>query len=145
MSSVEARPPAPPASTGRYAGPERRRFGTPPTTGELLPGERVLKMVPSALDAATLQSDRSGVVDQVQEAVCAALCGDAPLFELIRHRIVVRCVRHPLLGAAAAGEIDRLLAVDIVQRHVLACDKRRRLQRELAALADALRLPPPAA
>lgn len=145
MSTLASRLPTPPASTPRYTGPERRRFGTAPRPDEPLPGEGVLQQVPTVLEAAALQSDRSGVVDEVQEAVCAALCGDAPLFELIRHRVVVRCVRHPLLGGAAAAEIDRLLAVDIVQRHVLACDKRRRLQRELAALADALRLPPPAA
>ena len=145
MSILEARLPAPPAPHARYTGPERRRFGTVPRPDEPLPGEGALQQVPTVLEAAALQSDRSGVVDEVQEAVCAALCGDAPLFELIRHRVMLRCVRHPLLGAAAAAEIDRLLAVDIVQRHVLACDKRRRLQRELAALADALRLPPTAA
>lgn len=133
MITVQALAPA-----GRYTGPERRRFGAtrsaPPT-----PDDRVLHAVPSALEAASLHGDRSRVLDEVQEAVCAALCGDAPLFDLIRHRVVLRCGRHPLLGDAAAGEIDRLLAVDIVQRHFLACDKRRRLQRDLAALAEALR------
>lgn len=137
MMPVEALSSAVPATPARYTGPERRRFGAarsdPP-----MPGDRALQAAPSALAAASLHGDRSRVLDEVQEAVCAALCGDGPLFDLIRHRVVLRCVRHPLLGDAAAAEIERLLAIDIVQRHFLACDKRRRLQRDLAALAEML-------
>ena len=138
MMPVEALSSAVPATPARYTGPERRPFGAarsdPP-----MPGDTALHAVPSALAAASLHGDRSRVLDEVQEAVCAALCGDAPLFDLIRHRVVLHCGLHPLLSDAAAGEIERLLAVDIVQRHFLAFVQRRRLQRDLAALAETLR------
>ncbi|RTL41591.1 MAG: hypothetical protein EKK53_13475 [Burkholderiales bacterium] len=142
MSPIPSSLPGRPALASPYTGPERRRFGAAARRDDLLPGERALLAAPPAVEAASLQSERSRVVDEVQEAVCAALCGDAPLFDLLRERVGLRCVRHPLLGEAAAAEIDRLLAVDIVQRHFLACDKRRRLQRELTALAGRLRAAP---
>lgn len=145
MSSIETALPAVPATPAGYAGPERRRFSARPQGDDLGADERLLRAVPGALDAASFHANRNRVLDEVQEAVCAALGGDAALFDLLRQRVVIRCARRPLLGDAAASEIDRLLAVDIVERHFLACDKRRRLQRDLAMLAQLLRAACPAA
>lgn len=145
MSSIETALPAVPTTPARYAGPERRRFVARAHSHHPVADEPVLRAVPAALDAASFHADRNRVVDEVQEAVCAALGGDAALFDLLRQRVVLRCARRPLLGHAAALEIDRLLAVDIVERHFLACDKRRRLQRDLAMLAQVLRAACPAA
>lgn len=139
MSSIESTLPAVPAAAARYAGPERRRFGARLRGADMRPEARVLQAAPAAADAASFHTDRHRVVDEVQEAVCAALGGDAALFDLLRLRVELLCARRQLLGDAAAVEIDRLLAVDIVERHFLACDKRRRLQRDLLSLARTLR------
>jgi hypothetical protein len=108
--------------------------GDTPSAGARMPlAER------AAMDATSTMDERSGLLDEVQDVVGAALCGDSPLFDLLRQRLTLRCVGRPWRGATAANEILRLQAIDIVQRHLLACDKRRRLQRELVALADTLR------
>lgn len=137
MTTVEVSMPAVRATPAPYAGPERRRFAEP--IDDVPSGKQMPPGWVSATEAAPLQCDRSHMLDDVQEAVSAVLCADAPLFDLIRHRVFLRCVGRPWLGAAAAAEVERLLAIDIVQRHVLACDKRRRLQRDLVALAETLR------
>lgn len=123
-----------------YNGPERRRFSTPAGPGTRLPVEPVFLVMPLSQEDAPWRGEPSQVLDEVQEAVCAAMSGEAPLFDLIKRRVLQQCARRPEIGAAAAVEVERLLSVDIVQRHFHACHKRRRLQRDLAALATELRL-----
>lgn len=140
MSTTLIARPAPDTTAGApYTGPERRRFGAALRRGELLPLESIYVVMPTAAQDLSLQEQRSRVVDEIQEAVCAAMSGEFPLFDLIRRRLLLHCDGFPAIRASAAVELERLLAVDIVQRHFHACDKRRRLLRELGALADALR------
>lgn len=140
MSTMLAPRPIPDTPAGApYTGPERRRNAAGLQRGELLPLESVYLVMPEAAQDLTLQGQRSRVVDEIQEAVCAAMSGESPLFDLIRRRVLMHCAMSPGVSAAAADELDRLLAVDIVQRHFHACDKRRRLLRELMAVAGSLR------
>lgn len=138
MSMLHARLPADFSAPVRYDGPERRRFADP-VRDVAVPGEPSTRFRPAPTEDTGPHDDRCQVVDEVQEAVCAAMSGEAPLFDLIKRRVLIHCARRPEVGVAAAAELERLLAVDIVQRHFHACHKRRRLQRELADLAVSLR------
>ena len=121
-----------------YAGQERRRSAAAPSADRVAVYVAAQALPAAEVPAAPTAQHR--VIDEVQEAVCAAMAGEPGLFDLLKRRVLMHCARHPQAGGTAAAEIQRLLAVDIVERHFLACDKRRRLQRELQALAEALRV-----
>lgn len=138
MSLFQALPPAGLSATPRYSGPERRRLSAP-VRSAVAAIEPVLPVMPAPPADPRALDDRCRALDEVQEAVCAAISGEAPLFDLVKRRVLMLCARRPEVRAAAAAELERLLAVDILQRHFHACHKRRRLQRELAELAAGLR------
>ncbi|MBL8275876.1 MAG: hypothetical protein JNL93_04195 [Pelomonas sp.] len=137
MSVLEAFMPLAAGAATRYAGPERRRYAG----GEPLDSGGQSDDASRAQQALSPAVERSLVVDEVQEAVCAAMSGETPLFELMKRRLLLHCARRPEVGPPAAAEVLRLLSIDIVQRHFHACDKRRRLQRQLADLASGLQSP----
>lgn len=137
MSVLEAYMPVAAGAATRYAGPERRRHTGCEPVGPGWIAEDSARQLQTLSPAV----ERSLVVDEVQEAVCAAMSGESPLFELMKRRLLLHCARRPEVGPAAAAEVLRLLAIDIVQRHFHACDKRRRLQRQLVDLASSLRAP----
>ncbi|RTL41587.1 MAG: hypothetical protein EKK53_13455 [Burkholderiales bacterium] len=78
-------------------------------------------------------------MDAVRDAVCAAMVADRPLCQLRLQQALSFCAARPHAAWAARQEIVRLLGVDIVARHLSACDKRRRLQRALEDAASRLR------
>ncbi|HEV6965549.1 hypothetical protein, partial [Roseateles sp.] len=60
------------------------------------------------------EAERGRAIDAVQECICAALAGDRDLCELRLKRVIALCAGRPA-AEAAAGEVDRVLALDIAE------------------------------
>lgn len=84
-------------------------------------------------------TDRQRVLDAVRDALSAAMTGDQALCRLRLLQILSFCAERPHAAWAAGREIGRQLGIDIVSRHLHACEKRRQLRRELEGLAGQLR------
>lgn len=84
-------------------------------------------------------AERQQVLNAVHDALSAAMTADAALCRLRLQQALDLCTDRPHVSWAAHREIKRLLALDIVERHLSACEKRRCLQREMEALAARLR------
>lgn len=84
--------------------------------------------------------ERQQAVEAVQGALSAALMADTALCRLRLQQALSLCAGRPHAAWAARQEVQRALAVDIVARHLRACDRRRRLHREIEALALRLHL-----
>jgi hypothetical protein len=82
---------------------------------------------------------RQRVLDAVHDALSAALTADAALCHLRLRQTLALSAGRPQVAWVACRELLRVLRVDIVARHLLACDKRRRLQREMQEVAARLR------
>lgn len=83
--------------------------------------------------------ERDLAIDAAQDAISSALAGDEPLCSLRRGQTLRLCAGRPALARAAATEIEKALAMEVIVRHLSGCHKRRRLQRDLAELAVQLR------
>ena len=83
--------------------------------------------------------ERQQALDAVHDALSAALTADIALCRLRLQQTLSLCQGRPHAAWAACREILRVLGVDIVVRHLRACDKRRRLQREMQDVATHLR------
>jgi hypothetical protein len=116
-----------------------RRAGAPrPVPGEpgLLPFDKPL---PPDDGQPLSEVDHGRVIDAAQEAISAALAGDRELCALRRDRVNGLCLRRPMAALLAVREIERILRLDIISRHLMICHKRRQLRRELESLLDTLR------
>lgn len=84
------------------------------------------------------EAEQFRVLELVQEAVSAALSSEADLCELRCGHLRALCAPGTEAAALAAAEFDRLLAIDIVERHLDMCHRRRLLRRNLALFARQL-------
>ncbi len=84
-------------------------------------------------------AERQQALDAVHDALSAAMTADTALCRLRLHQTLNLCTDRPHAAWAARQELGRLLRLDIVARHLSACEKRRRLLRELEELAACLR------
>lgn len=83
--------------------------------------------------------DRDRVIDAAQDVLCAALASEGGLCALRRDRVHGLCLHRPQAALVALREIERNLALDLINRHLMACHKRRQILRELQSLVETLR------
>lgn len=115
-----------------------------PFNGGRLPRVTAARPVALKSDAGLCPSgarseERQQALDAVHDALSAAMTSDIALCHLRLRQTRALCAGRPHAAWAAYREILRVLGVDIVARHLRACDKRRRLQREMEGLAVQLR------
>lgn len=85
------------------------------------------------------RNDRQQALDAVHDALSAAMTADRALCLLRVDQALRFCADRPHAAWAARQELVRLLGVDIVARHLGACEKRRHLRRELEEATHRLR------